>query len=365
MQKVLLCRKSGFWLVRIGSQDGFILAATLWILAAITLTAGFIALWAQHASDTAYQAQSDLGNEIALSSTRSVILYLLATQHITLAGLTIPGTESEEKEPVNPMDSSILPKGGEIRLDDRVYQGCGKILFSIQDEGGLLGLNHFFPDQLENLLGLLGIPAERRGPLIDKLLDYTDMDDLNRLNGAESGDYERAGLAPPPNRFLLSSWEARNVMGWNALSELWESHAFPRLTTVSAGGIPNPNTAPKLLLETLGGVDEEIASRIIQAREHNPFSNISDMSEAAGKELSLDPIGVGFLPSAHLRITLWYPGSRDMREIHVQLTPQADKKAPWLIDYELVVPLLQEQTYDDISTLSLSVFAPTVSSGSK
>lgn len=363
MQKVLLCRKSGFCLMGIGSQEGFILAATLWILAAITLSAGFIALWAQQASETAYQAQSDLDHEIALSSSRSVILYLLATQHITLAGLTIPGTETEE--PVNPMDSSILSKGGEIRLDDRVYQGYGKTLFSIQDEGGLLGLNHFFPDQLENLLGLLGIPAEGRGPLIDKLLDYTDMDDLNRLNGAESGDYERAGLAPPRNRFLLSSWEARNVMGWKALSELWESHAFPRLTTVFAAGIPNPNTAPKLLLEMLGGITEETAARLIKTREQSPFSNISDLSQAAGKDIALDPIGVGFLPSAHLRISLWYPGARDRREIHVQLTPQADKKAPWLIDYESVIPLLQEPTDDDIWPLSLSVFAPPLSSGSK
>lgn len=363
MQKVLPYRKSGSCLVGIGSQQGFILAATLWILTAMTLTAGFIALWAQQASETAYQAQSDLDNEIALSSTRSVILYLLATQHITLAGLTIPGSDNDE--PVNPMDASLLPRGGEIRLDDRIYRGCGNTLFSVQDESGLTGLNHFFPDQIENLLGLLGIPAEGRGPLTDKLLDYTDTDDLNRLNGAESGDYERAGLVPPRNRFLSSSWEARNVMGWKDLSELWENHAFPRLTTVSAGGIPNPNTAPKLILETLGGIDEEIAARLIKAREHSPFSNISDLSQAAGKEIGLDPIGVGFLPSAHLRISLRYPGSRDMREIHVRLTPQADKKAPWLIDYELVIPLVHEQNNDNISPLSLSVFAPTLSSGSE
>jgi len=292
-----------------------------------------------------------------MSSTRSVVLYLLATQRKTLAGLTIPGEESanKKKKPANPFENSVLPVGGEIGLDDRAYPGMGRACFSLQDESGLLGLNNFLSAQIEKLLGLSGVPAGRRGPLVDKLLDYTDADDLNRLNGAEAGDYERLGLQGPPNRHLLTTWEIGNVLGWKDVPELWKENALPRLTTVAGGGMPNLNTAPRQILKTVAGVDDETAKRLIDAREAKPFSRVKDVSQAAGKALSLDPMGTAFFPSVHLRVTLWHTAGRRMREIHLSLTPRADKKAPWVIDYELSAELTQNK-HNDLQTLSIPAF---------
>lgn len=326
-------------------QNGFVLAATLWILAAITLAAAFFAAWTQDALLLARQSQGELQGEIDVTSTRSLVLYLLATQRMTLAGLTVPGTESEEQETIpNPLEDSVMPVGGEIAMDDRIYEGVGKARFSIQDEGGLLGLNNFSPAQLENLLGLLDVPSAHRGPLTDKLLDYTDTDDLYRLNGAEAEHYKNQGLPPPPNRWLLTSWEARNVLGWNDWPGLWKNQVFPRLTCVTAGGMPNFNTAPKLILKTIGGIDDEGADRIIEAREISPFSRAGDISEVLGQPLLLDPLGLTFFPSEYLRLTLWYEGGTRMREIHLHLTPRADKKSPWLTEYELSVPMPRDRT---------------------
>ncbi len=342
--------------------------ATLWILAAITLGAGFFALWTQNILEIARQEQDDLQGITDMQNTRSVLLYLLGTQHITIAGLTLPGNPEKESANIaerfiDPMKSSILPIGGELPLDDRPYQGIGKACFSIQDEGGLLSLNYFQTSPyFERLLGLMGVPALQRGPLIDKLLDYTDEDDLHRLNGAEAKDYEKLGLNPPPNRFLLTGWEIRNVLGWNEYSELWGDNdlSLPRLTTTASGVIPNPNTAPKILLKTIADIDDETAGRIIDAREKKPFSYPNEVSLAAGKNLSLDPMGLPFFPSSRLRITLWYQGGKHIKEIHLRLTPKADKKAPWLTDYELSLPITKDQEHAKLSYLSIPCFTSPV-----
>ncbi len=337
------------------SQDGFVLAATLWILAAITLSAGFFALWTHHVLELTRQHQADLHGEIAMSSTRSAVLYLLATQRMSFAGLTIPGEASADPKakPVNLLENFGRPLGGEIGLDGRAYSGLETACFSIQDEAGLLSLNHFYPSHLEKLLGLSGVPSDRRGPLRDKLLDYTDVDDLHRLNGAEADDYEREGLPPPPNRELLTSWEVRNVLGWKAQKELWEGYALPRLTTVASGGMPNLNTAPKQIVKTLTDMDDESAAILIDARREKPFYSVRDISRALGRKLPLDPMGTGFFPATSLRVTLWHTGGRRMREVHVRLTPQADKAAPWRIDYELSLPMTEEQHHADLQTVPI------------
>jgi hypothetical protein len=68
-------------------------------------------------------------------------------------------------------------------------------------------------------LGVLGVPAEDRDGLIDKLLDYLDADSFRRLNGAEAPEYLEAGLT-----------------------------VWPRLTSIAPVAGFNVNTAPRPLL---------------------------------------------------------------------------------------------------------------------
>ncbi len=125
--------------------------------------------------------------------------------------------------------------------------------------------------------------------------------------------------------------------------------------------MPNVNTAPALVLKTIPGVDDEMAKRIIDAREKLPFSSYEDVSLAAGKPLPIEGMGLKFLASKWLRISLWYEGGHRILETHLTLTPKTGHPAPWLIDYELSIPVSQEQVAVSNRIFSFAGFAAPVS----
>ncbi len=49
-------------------------------------------------------------------------------------------------------------------------------------------------------------------------------------------------------------------------------------------------------------------------------------------------MGLFFMPTSRLRLTIWADGDFRFREIHVSMTAVAANGAPWLIDYELTLP---------------------------
>ncbi len=332
-----------------GRQRGFILAATLWLLAILTLAAGFFSLWTQRAVDLAVENREDIQARIEMHDSFSGLLYLLASQRMTLAGLTLPDDPrivpeiSMQEITMNLLEGNhVLPVGGELPLDNRAVPGYGGARFALQDEGGLINPNHASEMLLERLLGLLGVPGEERSPLVAKLQDYIDLDDLHRINGAEAYQYRRAGLPPPTNRYLRAPGEARRVLGWAEQTGLWQNSRWREFTTVATGGIPNINTAPALVLQTLPGVDAPTAERIIQAREIQPLSSIAMLEAVTGQPVLLDPLGLRFMATDYLRVTLWHRDSGEMRQYHLRLTAFADQARPWKILYYLSHPLTDD-----------------------
>lgn len=332
-------------------QEGFVLAITLWILALLTLAASFFAVWAQDALDITRQSKDDAQGEIDALSTLNIALYLLSTQRITARGLPTPMSKT-------PSATSLPGRDPMLSLAGETYRGVGAAFFSIQDEGGLLKPTALarFPQFFTSL----GVPAGAVPPLVNKLLDFIDNDNLTRINGAEAIEYGKAKLPPPPNRKLFTSWEPRAVMDWGQHKGLWKEHALPRLmTTVDKGGIMNFNTAPAGLLKIFAGLDDEAVKRIIARRQQVPFMNTGDVSNAMGKPMALFNLEmeVEIDPTTHYRITVWNKGGLRMREIHVNLTlADATAARPWLLDYSLIIPLTMEQKSANEQYPSPSIF---------
>ncbi|MDM8564195.1 type II secretion system protein GspK [Candidatus Halobeggiatoa sp. HSG11] len=327
-------------------QNGFVLVTTLWILAALTIAASYFALWTQKSVNIVQDMQADTQGEIDMYSTQTSITYLLITQKLNVAGLTVPKIddnieEIEEIEVDEISSDSILPVGGEIKLDDRPYVGYGKAFFALQDKRGLIGINFADKNVISSLLGVLGVEPELRGPLVAKLQDYIDFDDLHRLNGAEDSHYKRLNLPPPINNYLTTSMECKNILDWSEQETLWKNNAFGQLTNTMFATYPNFNTAPALVLQAAYNLTTEHAQRIVATRKNSPVLSIDQLNQMTGTMVDVDPEELMIFPSTNLRLTIWYEGSKRMRQVHINLPLSliSDKK-PWEIDYYLDIPLL-------------------------
>jgi type II secretory pathway component PulK len=243
-----------------------------------------------------------------------------------------------------------LPVGGEIELDDTVYQGIGLARFSIQDKAGLFSLHRLslgFSQETKRkgmkLLGVLGVPAELRETLIARLLDYVDIDSSYRLNGAEAEHYQQAGLPPPPNRSLLNPMECRAILGWAEQEGLWKNGVWGQITTTMTAGFLNFNTAPASVLQSLDGIDALIANRVVARRkEFGAFTNYEQFQRVVGVEVGGDTFTAGYrvYPSEFFRISTWHEGSQRMRQQHIELTAILDQAKPWAVNYsaDLALP---------------------------
>lgn len=318
-------------------QQGFVLVLTLWVLVIVAIAAGYFAESVTRSVELAQQSGQNTRAMIDMAGTRAEILYRLGTTSITEYGMGRGDTL--------------------IHLDDRPYRGSGNTLLSLQDNRGLLNLNIVEDDRLQRLLGLLGIPAEQRGHLIDTLRDYTDADNLHRLNGAEEEEYLARNLPPPPNRTLLTPWEARRIIGWRDAPQLWQTGRLAELTTTLSFGV-NPNTAPAEVLATLPGITEEIARAVIARRKLSPIINAGQLAEIIAIPAQQFEDMLAVWPSNSIRITQSTRGLPWAIQYNITLTPNSND-APWRTDYYSRVSTAQrDETQTDILELPPRSTAP-------
>lgn len=309
---------------------------TLWVLVIVAIAAGYFAERVARSVELAQQSRQNTRAMIDMAGTRAEILYRLGTTSLTVYGLGRGSTA--------------------IELDDRFYRGLGNTLVRLQDNRGLLNLNQPDDGRLQRFLGLLGIPAEQRDHLIDTLRDFTDADNLHRLNGAEKEEYLALNLPPPPNRNLITPWEARRIIGWRDATQLWQTGRLVELTTTLSFGL-NPNTAPAEVLATLPGITEEIAQAIIARRKLSPIINAGQLAEITAIPTQQEEM-ISVWPSNSIRITQSTRGLPWATQYNITLTPNSND-APWQTDYYSRVSAAQrDETQTNIPELPPRSIAP-------
>lgn len=328
------------------AQQGFVLVAVLVALVILTLLATAISTTSERAVQEARQNSDAFEAEVAMASTRDTVLFMLNTQRQTVGGLTIDkqvswsAGEATAIRPTSAEDSDLpppLPIGNEIRLDGTTYKGLNGVSFALRDDGGMFSPNWTFELYRPGFFTQLGVPPELWPELEAKRLDYQDPDDLFRLGGAEAEDYRRKGLPPPSNRTLVTPLELRHVMGWSeALKDLDDAQLVSRLT-MSRNLMVNINSAPPEVLQTLPGVDKDMAQRMVAMRQPLPFMLHWQFLETFKLPLDeLDPIGI--LPISSGTLQLWHNAVGPSRLLHWTLTPSDEGGRPWRLDYTLVLP---------------------------
>ncbi|MCC5844780.1 MAG: general secretion pathway protein GspK [Verrucomicrobia bacterium] len=155
----------------------------------------------------------------------------------------------------------------------------GFFTLTIQPESGRRNVNRLERADWEAMLESNGVPEQLHDALIDCFLDFTDGNDLTRLNGAESDDpfYEERGY-PVKNapletleELLLIKGFTRAIVHGGNLGEFWDMpdvtvRGIAPLLTVYGDGRININTATPEVLMTISGITEQQIERILEGR---------------------------------------------------------------------------------------------------
>lgn len=313
------------------AQGGFALVLALWAIAIVFALAATFDRYTASRVEQATAIRDRLAERLDLHSTRATLLYLLGTRRFTLAGLR-SSREPDAEEPGAVMGQvRVEPLGDELALDGRSYHGIGNVLFALQDRNGMIALNAESTARLEGLLTAFGADPRTQGMLLDALADYRDTNALKRLNGAEREEYLAAGLAPPPDRNLLSAPELLRVIGWADWLATTPGFRLHDWLSPRRRDTPNPNTIPFSLLERLPGMDEQGALAMVAEREREPFRSAPDFQARGGLAISAEDGDFRFFGTDSLQLFLWVEGTDHAESAGIQLTP-LDPGGPWRIE---------------------------------
>ena len=236
----------------INKQNGIALVLVLWVLLLLTIITGSFALMARMDRLEAHSLLS--GTQARLSAEAAINLAVLALR--------------------DPDDASRM------RADGRLYQQeIDGILLEVSaiDERGKLDINAADELTLANMFIGHGMGVDDSELLAAAVLDWRDVDELERVNGAEEDAYFAAGLeVGPANRPFMMTEELLQVIGMQY--ELYRK-LEPGITTFSRTAQPDPAFAPVEALMAMPDITYDEAVNFVEQR------NSQQAGDSLGTEL--------------------------------------------------------------------------------
>lgn len=317
--------------------DGFILAATLWIVVILAIVGAYITSWVGAGLERGYVRQAKVEAFRTSEEVRATAMFWFSTRYLSQRGLEVQS--GADLSIAAQRDPFSAPGRGQtfVALDDRPYR-LGRSLVHLQDVRGLLNINSGDDNDWYQMLGFYGVAAQDRGPMLAKLHDYIEQGPYKRLNGAKAKDYLAAGMPPPTGMNLVTPWELRHVLDWDKVDPagFGRSGLYEQVTTSQTAGL-NLNTAPASVLALLPGANDMVIKSLIAARQKRAFINNADVEAVTQWPVPLRELGYFYLPLNSVRISITTPGDPLERVIAMHLTP-ASQETPWQFDYAFDVP---------------------------
>ncbi|HEY2849233.1 MAG TPA: hypothetical protein VGI97_05105 [Gemmatimonadaceae bacterium] len=155
------------------------------------------------------------------------------------------------------------------------------------DLGTKLNINDLNEDELKTFFGFVLNDYVKADEIAQCIMDWTDVDDISRLHGAEKDDYIKDGLlALPSNGPFRDITELQFVKGMTP--EIY-AKVSPYLTTLGAG-LVNLNSAPVPVLKVLPGMTDQMLSTILGLRSQGQrITSVAEIMGAANRGRRLTP----------------------------------------------------------------------------
>ena len=307
---------------------GFVLVATLWVLAGLAVLATYIDGMVARDVERAHLYRQSVEDELHRRGTEATLLYLLSTGRMSHRGLVL----EEKQQFLKSFDDPDLPPGdGELTMAGEVYAGLGRMRFSLQDERGLAPVNIPSSPMLGSVLEWAGIAPGDVARILPRIGDYIDLDHQLSLNGAESFDYLQQGLPPPANWFLAGPMELKKVLGVGQLLSPAQWQAVRPLLSTRGAGVYNFNTMEPRVLAALLRLDQDGVQEVLAARAERSITRPSQIAMLTGKFPEIDEESIVMYPSPYVRIGIWPAGGARQSVAGFSLTPGG--VVPWRTEY--------------------------------
>lgn len=293
------------------NQKGAALLAVLVVALVMVILMGVASNLLQGRLELAQSSKDALRNKALVFTKRSELIYLLATQRHTVAGIST-GQLVESESNDEQVRYSPVPIGDEIRTDGFSYQKESGLTYSIQNEAGLIPINSASQYWLKHWLKTNGYRHSEQVKLADSLADYADPDNVRRPAGAEKGSYAsgKSSLSgnsnhvvsnnSPRNFLLQACTELWQVANWEALLNNFPS--FIEQCNLSRVGTLNLNAVPLSLWANLwpSSVNKVRAYRA----QKNWFLSYSDIIALEPSLLSVSDDYYSYLGNRTFRVTV-------------------------------------------------------------
>jgi general secretion pathway protein K len=260
------------------ARRGYVLVAVLWL---VTLIASVL---------------------LALSTAarRERAAAINAINELTLAAALEAGVERAKASLAHRRVSAI----GALDADSFAI-GHTRVRTQYSDPEAKLNLNLADSAALRRFLQATGIEPPRAAALAGAICDWRDADDQAWTGGGERSEYIHLELAlTPENRLAHDVSEFRNAAG--ITESVWR--AIGHHVTVLGTGRVNINSAPREVLASLPGFNDEVTALAVALRaQARPVTSLADVSSGisfASRRLLTDALPalaslVAFAQSAH------------------------------------------------------------------
>ncbi|MAF84066.1 MAG: general secretion pathway protein GspK [Chromatiales bacterium] len=224
------------------TQTGIALISVLWVIVLLTILA------------------SGLSSSVRSDTRLSQNLLSAAQAHHAAEG----GVNIAILALLGGTGSSNWQADGSIR---EVMIGNAGVRVTMMSESGKIDLNLAPSDLLDGLLATTNLDDLDRQALVDAILDWRDADDMQRLFGAEDGDYQSAGRAYGAKDLPFDSVdELKLVLGMS--NEIFQQVQSALTVHSRQAGVDLSAASRQVLLAVPGTTAEQVDQFLVLREEH-------------------------------------------------------------------------------------------------
>lgn len=249
-------------MISYNNQQGIALIQVLLITAIMSVLALYFTQTARSQIQQAQWANDKAQAKVAVHSAEALLLFELLTKKKTLS---INTNKNDDNIIANHWNFFAVP-----------FQVNNDVMVKIQDQSSLIQLHYPNRNRLKKLVATTGLSQNQVEVIIDNLLDWQDIDNIQRQNGSEAKEYGgsefiRNGAVP----------SIHDVIHVNSMS-LAIQQLLLRNSTIYKSGAFSPINAPAELLYALtskSAVKQVLTLRGLNRLTAKQFSDITGIVE--------------------------------------------------------------------------------------